>query len=146
MSTTTYSFADTTLVISHPALGQYIANGAGLGSIAVTMTTDRTAHDVSADGSVMVSKIEGNNGTIALQIQQTSGFNKWLLNAYNYLITSPAAQWAQLSITLRSLSMGDLINANGVSFRIKPERQYQAQGQQITWQLMAADIQEVNVA
>lgn len=146
MASTTYSFADVTLVLYHPAIGQYIAQGAGLGTITVTPSTERTAHDVAADGSIMISKIEGNNGTIALQIQQTSGLNQWLLNAFNYLVAAPTNQWAQMSVTLRSVSMGDLLYATGVSFQQKATRPYQAQGQQITWNLMAADLNEMNVA
>ncbi|MCL6442070.1 MAG: DUF3277 family protein [Alicyclobacillus sp.] len=144
--TTTYSFADVKLVISHPSVGRYVAEGAGLGSITVTMSTDRTAHDVAADGSIMVSKIAGNNGTIALQIQQTSGLNKWLLNLYNYLLTADTSEWAKIAVTVRSPSMGDMVNATGVSFQNRSELSLQAQGQQRTWNLMAANISETNVA
>lgn len=145
MATTTYSFADVALTLQHPSLGQYVAQGSGLGTITVTMSTDRTAHDVAADGSVMVSKIEGNNGTIAIQIQQTSGFNQWLLNLYNYLITASTSEWAEASIVIRSPSMGDLVMASGVSFQNRSELSLQAQGQQRTWNLMAASITESNV-
>jgi len=146
MSTTTYSFGDVALVISHPAVGQYVAHGVGLGTITITMSTERTAHDVSADGSIMVSKIEGNNGSMAIQIQQTSEFNKWLLNLYNYLLTAPSSEWAQISSTVRSPNMGDLVIASDVSFQQRAELSYQAQGQQRTWNMMAADITELNVA
>lgn len=141
-TTTTYSFADCIVVISHPALGQYSAQGAGIGSITVTMSTDRTAHDVAADGSVLISKIEGNNGTISFQIQQTSGFNAWLVRAFDYLITADPSQWAQMAVTIRSVSSGSLINATGVSFQNRAELSLQAQGQQRTWNLMAASITE----
>lgn len=146
MATTTYSFADVALIISHPAVGQYVAQGVGLGTVTTTMSTDRTSHDVAADGSVMVSKVEGNNGTQSIQVQQTSDFNSWLLNLYNYLLTAPASEWASISTTIRSPSMGDLVYATGVSFQQRAELSYQAQGQQRTWNLMAADIHETNVA
>lgn len=146
MSTTTYSFADVSLVMSHPSVGQYVADGVGLGSITVTMSTDKTAHDVAADGAVMVSKVPGNNGTIALQIQQSSEFNQWLLNLYNYLLTASTPEWAQISATIRSPGMGDLVIASDVSFQARAELAYQAQGQQRTWNLMSASITETNVA
>lgn len=139
---TTYSFADVIMTISHPAIGQYVATGAGLGSITTTMTTDRTAHDISADGSVMVSKIKGRNGTHAISVQQTSDLNKWLLKLYNYLETAPTNQWAGITIVIRSPQMQDLITSTGVSFQKLPDRPYQTQGQQVTWNLMAADIQQ----
>lgn len=142
MSTTTYSFSDVTLVISHPAMGQYIANGAGIGNINTTMATDRTTHDLSGDGSVMISKIKGRNGSHSISVQQTSELNKWLLKLYNYLENAPTNQWAAISIVQRAPSMQDLITSTGVSFQKLPDKPYQAQGQQVTWNFMAADVQQ----
>lgn len=142
MPTSVYSFSDITMTISHPAVGQYVASGVGLGSITTSMTTDRSTHDISADGSVMVSKIKGRNGSHAISVQQTSDLNKWLLKLYNYLEFAPTFQWARATIVIRSPSMGDLILSTGVSFQKLPDKPYQAQGQQVTWSLMAADIQQ----
>lgn len=146
MATTTYSFLDVAVAFNHPSFGQYVAYGEGIGNISITPSTDKTSQDVAADGAIMVSKVPGDNGTIALQIQQTSGFNQWLLNLYNYLLAGPTSEWAQATITIRSPSMGDLIFASGVAFQNRAQQQYQAQGQQRTWNLMAASIVETNVA
>jgi hypothetical protein len=137
-----YSFADVITTLSHPAIGQYVANGEGLGSISTTMATERTTHDLAADGNVMISKIKGRNGSHAIAVQQTSNLNKWLLKLYNYLETAPASEWAGITIVIRNPSLQDLITSTGVSFQKLPDKPYQAQGQQITWQLMAADIQQ----
>lgn len=145
MSTSTYSFADVTMTISHPAIGQYVASGAGIGSITTTMATDRTTHDVSADGSIMVSKIKGRNGSHAVSVQQTSDLNKWLLRLYNYLENAAANEWARTTIVMRAPRMGEMITSTGVSFQKLPDKPYQAQGQQVTWNLMAADIQQDNI-
>ena len=142
MSYTTYSFTDVTMTISHPAIGQYVASGEGLGSITTTMTTDRSAHDVSADGSVMISKIKARNGSHAIAVQQTSSLNKWLLKLFNYLEAAPTDQWAGITIVLRAPGMQDLITSKGVSFQKLPDKPYQQQGQHVTWNLMAADIQQ----
>jgi hypothetical protein len=142
MSTTTYSFAEVTTIVLHPAFGQFVASGAGIGSITTTMTNDRTTHDVSADGQVMVSKIKSRNGGHALAIQQTSDFNKWLLRLYNFLDNAPSNFWAGITVIQRAPGMGEMITSTGVSFQKLPDKPYQAQGQQITWQLMAADIQQ----
>ncbi|GAB6170549.1 hypothetical protein JCM15765_03920 [Paradesulfitobacterium aromaticivorans] len=138
----TYSFEDVSVIISNPNFGQFIANGAGVGSISVNMTTDRTAHELAADGSVMVSKIKGRNGSLALSIQQTSSLQKWLLRLYNYLESAAASAWASTTIVVRSPMMQDLHIAMGVSFQKLPDRPYQAQGQNVNWTLMAADIQQ----
>jgi hypothetical protein len=137
-----YSFSDVSMTISHPAVGQYVANGEGLGNINTTMATDRTAHDTAADGTVMISKIKGRSGSHSIAVQQTSALNAWLLKLYNYLETAPSNQWANTMIILRAPSMQDLITSTGVSFQKLPDKPYQAQGQQITWNLMAADIQQ----
>ena len=83
--TTTYSFLDMTGSLSHPTIGDYVFTGEGVGQITVAYATERTSHDVAADGSVMVSKVAGNNGTITIECQQTSAVHKWLLAWYNAL-------------------------------------------------------------
>ncbi len=142
MATTIYNFNDIKFVISHPSIGRYTADGAGLGSIKVTMATDRTKQDVAADGAVMVTKVEGRNGTIALDIQQTSDLDQWLRKAYAYVDTAGASEWAKFAITIRSSIMVELINAYEVSFQILPERPFEADGQHVTWSLMAALIDQ----
>jgi len=139
---TTYSFSDVNMVISHPNVGQHVSSGEGIGSISVSMATEKTEHNVASDGSVMVSKIPGDNGTIAITIQQTSTLNKWLLKWYNYLKAASTSQWAKTGITVRAPSMQDLITATGVSPQKLADKPYQAQGQLVTWNLMAADIQQ----
>ena len=142
MATTIYSFADVEFIISHPSVGRYVAQAEGIGSIKVTMTTERTKQDVAADGAVMVTKVEGKNGTIALAIQQTSALDKWLRNAYDYVDTANASEWAEFSITIRSPIMMELVNAYDVSFQILPERPFESDGQQVTWNLMSAHIDQ----
>ncbi|HBC94296.1 MAG TPA: DUF3277 domain-containing protein [Pelotomaculum sp.] len=139
---TTYSFADVSVVIKHPSVGRITANGEGLGNISISMATDRTAHDVAADGTVMVSKIRGRNGTVSIATQQSSSLNRWLKKWYNYLETADADEWADATITIRSNVMDDHHTITGVSPQKQPDRPYQAQGQQVTWTLMAADIQQ----
>lgn len=142
MGYSTYSFADVFVVFSHPSIGQYIANGEGIGSITIGMSTDRTTHDVASDGTVMISKIKGRNGTLSVEAQQTSSLQKWLLKAYNYLESAKSADWAKMSIVVRSPMMQELDICTGVSFNKIPDNVRQAQGQKRTWALMAADIQQ----
>jgi len=137
-----YSFDDTSVTFSHAAVGQYVASGKGIGSLGVSMATDRSVQDVAADGSVMTSKIKGRNGTLSVSAQQTSDLHKWLLKLYNYLETAPTNQWAGITIVVRSPSMQDKVTATGVAFQKIPDRQWQAQGQQLMWTLLAADIQQ----
>ena len=137
----TYSFQDTDISIYSLAVGNFSASGEGVGSVAVTMANDRTVHEMAADGSVLVSKIKTRNGTIALMVQQTSGIHSFLTKLANYLETAPADQWATSVITIRSKSTGESITCKGISPQKTPDKSYQANGQNITWNLMSADIQ-----
>ena len=143
--TTTYSFDDVEVTFSHPGIGLYLINGKGVGSISVTMSTEKSSHDVAADGSVMVSKIPGDNAAIDIEVQQTSEFHKWLTNYYNFVKLAPANQWANAAIVIRDKVGGALITALDVSPLKKADKPYQAQGQRVTWPFLAANCQEVAI-
>jgi hypothetical protein len=140
MQHTTYSFLDLSGAIAHPAVGSYVFTGEGVGEVTVTMTTERSAHDIAADGSIMVSKLAGNNGQVAIHCQQTSDIYKWLLDWYNQLIFNETDQWAETAMTLRNTADGTSHRIRGISPMKKPDKTYQAQGQKVVWTLMAADI------
>ena len=137
----TYSFTDVTATISHPAYGSYDLQGEGMGDFNIAKNTDRTAHDVAADGTIMVSKIAGNNGVVTITAQQTSPIHFWLLDWYNTLWNLPTSEWATTSMLLRNTSTGGSHVITGVSPQKVGDIPYQQQGQRITWALMAADIQ-----
>lgn len=140
MEVSTYSFTDLAGSISHPTLGAYLFDGTGVGSVTIAKATDRTAHDIAADGSVMVSKIAGNNGTVTIEVQQTSAIHKWLLAWFNALWQMPTSEWASTSMTLRNAATGTRHIISGISPQKEPDTPYQAQGQHVTWTLMCAEI------
>jgi len=142
----TYSFLDLSGAIASP-VGPYIFTGDGIGEggIVVEMSQERTAHDTGADGSIMVSKMAGNNGTINISVQQTSNLHKWLLGWYNALVLGDTSIWAATGMLLRNVSDGTSHIISGVSPGKKPGMPYHRQGQNITWALMAADIQSVPI-
>lgn len=139
---TTYSFAALNIVFSHPSVGQRVVAGEGIGTITITMTTDRSAQDVGADGAIMTSKILGRNGTAAIAIQQTSALDAWLLGWYNYVEQADASEWAQMTISARDTLNGRQFTLSGVSPQKLPDRPYQAQGQLVTWTVMAQDVNQ----
>jgi hypothetical protein len=136
----TYSFEDVTCSFNHPSVGAASTTGAGVGSITTTMAGDKTNHDVAADGRVMISKMAGSNGTVAVALQQTSELHKFLMKWYNYVVTAPAAEFAKMNITIKSANLGDMTVCTGVSPQKLADRPYQAQGQHVTWNLMSAEI------
>lgn len=145
---TVYSFKDTAGTYTNPVAGAFLFAGQiGMNQAHVTMATEKTTHTVAADGTVMITYIAGDNGSIAIEVQQTSDAHKFFLEAYNTLkaladqgnITS----WGAGAITLRNLLDGSMHVATGVSFPKIPDKVYAAQGQNITWNLMCADIQNI---
>ena len=140
--TSVYSFADVSLVLSHPSVGKCTLTGQGLGSVAIARANDNTTHDVAADGSVMVSKVLSKNGSMAISIQQTSEAQNWLKKWYNYLIVAPSSEWAKTNAVLTNPSGNEKFNLSGVSPQRRPDASFQQTGQQVTWTLMAAEITE----
>jgi hypothetical protein len=143
----TYSFKDLVGMLTNPAFGvafTLTGGNVGFGAMTITMATERTAHDVAADGTVMPSYIAGNNGSLELEIQQTSPLHHLLLALYNQLATAAdnddLSGWAATTISFRTLLDGSTHVADGVSFAKIPDKPYQAAGQRVRWHLMAANI------
>lgn len=137
----TYSFSDIQFVLSHPAYPPFSMNGQGVGEVRISYDQDNSAHTLGADGTVMVSKIRANNGSISLSMQQTSPLHAWLKGLFNYLNTAPTNQWAAMAVDITGAFMVDNIRARGVSIQKRADQGYAQQGENVTWTLMAADIQ-----
>jgi len=140
METTVYSFADVSLVISHPKVGKFTITGKGVGSVSVSRANDMTQHDVAADGSVMVSKIVTENGTVAIAIQQTSAAHKWLKKWHDYLKIAPTSEFAKSTAILKNPAAGETISMSAVTPQKRADSAFQQAGQQVTWNLMAGKI------
>ena len=145
MATTTYSFKDLKGVITMADETFILAGGnVGAGSITITMSEDRTVHDVAADGSVMPSYVAGDNGSVSIEAQQTSALHKFLLGAYNTVKSSAddgdVDAWASGVISFNTLLDGSTHQLTGVSFQRIPAKAYAAHGARVTWNLMACNI------
>jgi hypothetical protein len=142
MTTTTYSFSDTNIVIAPPGYPAYTLNGQGIGEITVSYINDNTAHNLAADGNVMVSKIKANNANVNISAQQTSTLHQYLKDLFNYLMASPTNFWASTYITIKSKAgTFDDIQLSGVSFTKRSDQPFQQQGQSVTWPFMVAEAQ-----
>lgn len=145
MAHSTYSFSDITATLSHPSYGSYSLAGEGIGDMTISKATDRTAQDVASDGHVMISKIAGNNGSVAINAQQTSGLHNWLQGLFNYLVAAPTNEWAQISMTVIAPKMKKTYYCNGGAFVKEPDEPLQAQGQRVSWTILFADLQRLSV-
>lgn len=140
----TYSFTDIELVLSHPSYGQFSLNGEGAGSIQINKTTERSTHNVAADGSVMTSKIAGDNGTVVVNAQQTSDLHSWIQGLFNYLKSANTNEWAQISMTMRAPHMGRNVIGTYGSIQKEPDETFETQGGLLAWTLLFADVQKTN--
>ena len=145
MSQSTYSYLDSVVIVAHPLApgGILTIVGEGAGDISVTMQETRTTHDVSADGSVMVSKIAGNQGSISFDVQQTSEAHKVLVALFNNLILADPVSWAAMSITVRNITNGSSHLCTGCSPTKIPDKKYSKQGGHVSWTFLCADIQNL---
>lgn len=141
---TVYSFSNVHMVINPPGFQAYTVNGQGVGEISITYANDNTTHDLAADGIVMVSKVLANNGAISITVQQTSPLHQYLKGVFNGLMGANTPAWAGMNISITSPNGGfDNITASGVSFTKRADQPFQQQGQRVTWNFMAADIQTI---
>jgi hypothetical protein len=146
MSQSTYSFLDTVVIYAHPELAiPIIITGEGAGSITVSMADNRTSFDTAADGAIMISKIAGNSGSVSINVQQTSLVHKKLLALYNQLILAAPSSWATAAMTIKNITDGTGHLCTGVTFQKIPDKNYQKEGQHITWTIMCADVQSLTV-
>ena len=143
----TYSFKSLVGVLTNSVAGASIAltgGNVGFGQLTISMATERTAHDVAADGTVMVSYAAGANGTCAIEVQETSYLHSQLLSLYNNLVLAAnrddVSGWAATVIAFKFLIDGTSHTLSGVSFAKIPDKPYAAHGAKVTWNLMAANI------
>jgi hypothetical protein len=144
---TTYSFKDLSGAFTHPLIAiPYVFTGQiGLGQVVVHMATEKTVVDTAADGSVQLSAVPGDSGTIAIECQQTSALNSFLLT-WAYLVKTAlnngdVSNWAAAGILLRNTVDGSSHVASYVAPLNIPDKTYAAQGGKITWTMVCGDIQ-----
>jgi len=142
----TYGFAGVSFAFFHPLTGPYVFTGKqGNGAFSIAMAGEKSTHDVAADGGVMVSMVMGDNGALTVEAQQTSDFHAFLVQWYNLIKTAAElgdlTDWATASISIKSLVDGAWHSLTGVSPAKLADKGYAAQGQKVSWTLLAADVQ-----
>jgi len=139
---TVYSFLDLSGAIFHPLVDSFPLTGHGLGQITIMMDGSKTVHDFGSNGIVLLSKVDGNSGKLIIDCHQTSNMHKWLLHTFRVLShpEADAKEWGRMAAILRNIADKTEHRLRGMSFEGVPEKRYQAEGQMVSWTLMAADI------
>jgi len=138
----TYGIKDLNVVITHPALGQLTLNGAALDNITFAFAEEGFVQDWAADGSTMTSKQEANHGTVAITVLQTSEAHKWLTRAYNYVNGARLSESAKFALLATGSDMQVTHEGKNMAIQKRADKPYQAQGQKITWTLLAGTLIE----
>lgn len=141
----TYSFKDLVGAFAHPDAGVFQFYGeAGIDRVTITMATERTTHQVASDGAVQVTYRAGDNGHATIETQQTSPLHAFLVNWANILQTNAdignLTNYAAATIKLVSVLNGATHSLTGVSPSKQPDKPYGAEGANVTWTLLAANI------
>ena len=140
-----YSFQGVIVTIGHPSIGVVTTTGEGTGSVSTSYAQDRSSQDLTADGTVITSKILTKNGTVTLNILQTSEVHKWLTALSNYLNDAPAEFYNQINIDIVSTATLEDTSCSGVSIQKIPDSMYQEKVQMVTWTFLAEKISKMGV-
>lgn len=140
MNVYTYSFENVAVTFTHPNYGSFSAYGTGIGDLTIQYTDDNTTHTVGADLAVVVSKSAKKNGSITLNVLQTSELNSWLRGLSTYLKTAHVTEWAKLSIRVANSQGGDSFWCTGCSPQKIADTKYGATAETKAWTMMCASI------
>lgn len=136
----TYSFEDTTFVISHPLFETYSAYGTGIGQVGVQYNTDNSSHTISADKTIVVNKVTVHDGKLNLSIIQSSDFNKFLRRWADFIESNDTANFALTTVDITNRSTGVSYHCSGVTHQKRGDEDYQSTAQNVNWTLLCADI------
>ena len=140
MAITTYSFSDSSFVISPVGQAAYTVNGTGVGRVSIAYTNPNSSHNNAADGSVAVTKIKADNGTVSFSVQQSSPLHAYLMGVFNVLNAGPSNLWAGTTITVDSLlNIADNHTLKGCSFEKRAGRGYEQQAKDVVWTFLFAE-------
>ena len=137
----TYSFQEVIATFSHPSLGVVNVNGAGIGTLGVSMMSDRATSVVASDGEVVINKIKDRRGTVTIDLQQVSNLNKDLQKWFNYLENASSAEWALITGLITSKSTGEQTTCKYGAITKIADKNYGPEQANISYSLLFADIQ-----
>ncbi len=146
MANILYGFQGLVGSVTNPATGSFIITGddSGIAKISWSMSGDVTEHEVSADGSTIISAIARNNGTLSIETYQNSQTDIFLMNWFNTLDALKAqhvlANWTSTVVSVTDTASLRAFTFTGVSPKKQPDRSYGAQAATVSWEMMAAKL------
>lgn len=137
-----YSFKDTSVVVNHPDVGQYVLSDGGMGRIVISYTAEKSSHTQTSNGHIVVNRLAGQNGTITLEVPQSSPADAYMIKLLNYLGRCNASRFALGTITIRDTLFALTVEATGVTPQKTPDRTYDSASAMQSYAMLAAEITE----
>lgn len=148
----TYSGKDVNVTIQHPYIDPIQIGGVqelGMAQLQVRMTVDQSDLQVGMDGAVVPSVRLGDQGTIEIQVWQTSTLQGLFINWYNLLRAARdqgnVSEWYGGFLVAQSITDGATHTARGVTIQKVPDKTYAEQAGRVSWILVACDISNENL-
>jgi hypothetical protein len=116
----------------------------GINGIHVRMAVNQSSLQVGMDGAVVPSVIPGDNGTIEIEVWQTSTVHQQFLSLYNSLKaardTGDVSQWFGNTIYIQNVVDGSSHYATGCGFMKIPDKAYGQQAVVVNWVFECANV------
>ena len=137
------SLPDCKSVRYHPDVGTANLHQCGMGKIVVSAAGDLTSHTMTADGYIVVNKLKTTNGTITLEVQQTSVGDDFLRRWARWARSTASPNRIALgTLTIYDAVAGFTVVCTGVSLQKVPDRTFDRTGTNLTYTLLATTITE----
>ena len=143
MAYNVYSLPDVRAVLYHPDIGTANLHQCGRGKLTISRAGDLTSHTMTADGYVVVNKLNTTNGTITIELPQNS-IGDWFLRRW--------ARWQKNSqdpsrvalgtLTIEDKAAGFTITCTGVTMQKVPDRVFDRTATNLIVTLLATTITE----
>ena len=143
MAYNVYSLPDCKVVLAHPDVGTANLHQCGMGRVVVASAGDLSSHTNTADGYVVVNRLNTTNGTITIDVPQNSvgdGFlRRWAKWAKS---TASPNRIALGTLTIQDTVAGFTVVCTGVSLQKVPDRTFDRTATNLTYVLLATTITE----
>lgn len=120
----TYSLADVVDVMNHPSVGKCVLSSEGGGRITISHGGDIASVTTSANGYVVINKINIKNGTISMEIPNNSNADKFLRKLIKYVKKAATSEFALTTMTLKDPAGNRTLNFVGVTPSREPDENY----------------------
>lgn len=137
-----YSLADTQTVMNHPSVGRKVLSDeeSGGGQISIQFAQDMASQQQTANGYVVISKVRSRAGQVTMEIPQNSPSDLYLDKLVGYLESAPANEFALSTLNIVDNATGKKWTCTGVVPNKRPDRSYAAQGGNLNYTFLCADI------